>query len=208
MTKFNENVHYVGKECDICDQKIRYIKTNKCVRCQSEYAKKYRESNRDRILEVQKIWREENPDYGRIWYEDNKDRRLKQMKQYRLENYQKTLETSRRYYKNNAKKVCKRTSQYKKDNPDKRRTWDNNRRAREQQSEGSYTTEEWLELCDFHGNKCLCCGKTDVKLTVDHVVPLKKGGSNLITNIQPLCLPCNLSKYIKTTDYRQSFIDS
>jgi 5-methylcytosine-specific restriction endonuclease McrA len=36
----------------------------------------------------------------------------------------------------------------------------------------------------------LCCGEAK-PLTVDHVVPVSKGGSNDISNIQPLCLECN-----------------
>lgn len=40
------------------------------------------------------------------------------------------------------------------------------------------------------------------RLTPDHVVPLGKGGSNDISNIQPLCLPCNLKKHNRCTDYR------
>jgi 5-methylcytosine-specific restriction endonuclease McrA len=48
----------------------------------------------------------------------------------------------------------------------------------------------------------LCCGRPDVKLTQDHVVPLARGGSNLIDNIQPLCASCNSSKGTQTIDYR------
>lgn len=78
------------------------------------------------------------------------------------------------------------------------------RRARKQQSGGSYTTAEWRELCAKYGHACLCCGKA-VKLTPDHVVPIAKGGANDISNIQPLCLPCNLRKATKTTDYRSTY---
>jgi 5-methylcytosine-specific restriction endonuclease McrA len=78
------------------------------------------------------------------------------------------------------------------------------RRARKQKQGGSYTAQEWRDLCALYGHVCLCCGEA-ARLTPDHVVPIAKGGSNDISNIQPLCLPCNLRKATKTTDYRPTY---
>jgi 5-methylcytosine-specific restriction endonuclease McrA len=39
-------------------------------------------------------------------------------------------------------------------------------------------------------------------LTADHNVQLSLGGSNAISNIQPLCGECNGAKGLATTDYR------
>ena len=75
-------------------------------------------------------------------------------------------------------------------------------RARKKGAGGRYTKQDWQELCERFGNRCLACGKIDCYLSPDHVIPLSRGGSNHITNIQPLCLPCNLSKNAKTVDYR------
>ena len=76
------------------------------------------------------------------------------------------------------------------------------RRARKAEAGGAFTDAEWSELCEKHGNKCLACGRADVKLAADHVVPLAKGGSNNIGNIQPLCRSCNSRKGVQMTDYR------
>lgn len=76
------------------------------------------------------------------------------------------------------------------------------RRARKAQTGGSYTAKQWEELKVLYGYKCLCCQRTDVKLTADHVIPLSKGGTSNIENIQPLCQTCNLRKSAKLIDFR------
>ncbi|MBE9479815.1 MAG: HNH endonuclease [Chloroflexi bacterium] len=72
---------------------------------------------------------------------------------------------------------------------------------------GDYTLQEWEDLCAIYDNRCLCCGRGDLLLTVDHIIPLIDGGSNNISNIQPLCKSCNSSKHIKHTDYHQRWVD-
>lgn len=76
------------------------------------------------------------------------------------------------------------------------------RRAAIKQSPGHFTEEEFQALCESYGNQCLACGRTDVRLSPDHVKPLSKMGPNVIENIQPLCRFCNQSKGAKEIDYR------
>ena len=78
------------------------------------------------------------------------------------------------------------------------------RRARKLGAIGSYTEDEWAALKAEYNYMCLCCKQQEpfIKLSVDHVVPLVLGGSNDISNIQPLCRSCNSRKHAKSTDYR------
>lgn len=62
---------------------------------------------------------------------------------------------------------------------------------------GSHTTNEWVQVKRRHAYLCAICGISEINtvLTKDHIIPLSKGGSNRIENIQPLCRPCNTRKY-------------
>lgn len=49
--------------------------------------------------------------------------------------------------------------------------------------------------------KCLCCGSKN-NLSIDHIIPINKGGKNKISNLQTLCKSCNSRKSDKFKDYR------
>jgi 5-methylcytosine-specific restriction endonuclease McrA len=45
-------------------------------------------------------------------------------------------------------------------------------------------------------HKCFCCKITFIKIRefhVGHVLSEKEGGTAVITNLRPICAPCNLS---------------
>ncbi len=44
--------------------------------------------------------------------------------------------------------------------------------------------------------QCQSCGKAndETNLTIDHIIPLARGGQNDISNLQTLCFTCNLQK--------------
>lgn len=44
--------------------------------------------------------------------------------------------------------------------------------------------------------QCQSCGKTttETQLTIDHIIPLARGGQNDISNLQTLCSRCNQKK--------------
>lgn len=86
-------------------------------------------------------------------------------------------------------------------------SWQKNKRNRNPR-EGSHTWNEWEAKKARYFWMCLCCKQHEpkIKLTQDHIVPLSKGGSDNIENIQPLCLRCNLIKSTKIIDYTNQYV--
>lgn len=83
------------------------------------------------------------------------------------------------------------------------------RRASKVGNGGSHTEAEWQSLAASYEFCCAACGKCpsgiwpDV-LCRDHVVPLTLGGTDDISNIQPLCNLCNVTKGNRhSTDHRK-----
>jgi 5-methylcytosine-specific restriction endonuclease McrA len=122
---------------------------------------------------------------------------------------------SRKYYLKNRKKIIEMTKKWKENNKDKQRAYDRKYRskwkkehkkenvfqykrwrARKFGNGGSHTIGEWETLKAQYNWTCLICGKQEpqIKLTEDHIIPLSKGGSDNIENIQPLCKTCNCKK--------------
>ena len=138
----------------------------KIEKCLSEFSKHKR--NKDGLqCECKRCCKE----YQGLYRQDNKERKAEWGKQYR------------QTPKGKAK--------------DKADT--QNRRARKLQNGGNHTGAELLNLFDLQSGKCPYCKtklfkKGNNKYHSDHVMPLSKGGTNDISNIQLLCPKCNLTK--------------
>ena len=66
---------------------------------------------------------------------------------------------------------------------------------------GCHTNGEWELLKDQYNFTCPSCQTYGIALTKDHIIPVSKGGSDNISNIQPLCMKCNVHKHTKVIKY-------
>lgn len=119
-------------------------------------------------------------------------------KAWRLANPEKHREEQRLYYSRNSKKVKKRVN---KTRPKYSKIYNPLYRTRKTKAGGKFTPEQWYELCRAAEFRCLCCRKKKA-LEADHIIPVSKGGTSWIWNIQPLCGTCNKKKRTKIIDYR------
>lgn len=107
---------------------------------------------------------------------------------------------NRAWAANNPERVSANNRAWRLANPERaallgRLKWQRRRAA------GVLTIADWKAVLALYGTTCLACGSDDPP-TIDHVVPISKGGTNTVENVQPLCMDCNNRKGTKTIDYR------
>lgn len=118
---------------------------------------------------------------------------------------------SRRHYERFRDLYIDRAREWVRENVNRRRAivrlHAHKRRAWKRGSSGAFTQQEWDALCERYDYRCLCCARRapEIQLTPDHIIPLSRGGSNTIDNIQPLCGNCNTRKNARTIDYRMKW---
>jgi 5-methylcytosine-specific restriction endonuclease McrA len=144
-----------------------------CKPCATERSRKWQSANRDRVNEV-----------GR-------------------KNYAKNLERSRanrrkrvrRWYARNPEVARAATKRWNLEHPEAKRISEAKRRVIKL-GNGVFTILP-KELNKLLSSKCNNCG-TSEEITLDHIIPISRGGRHSIGNLQPLCQSCNSSKNAKT----------
>lgn len=110
------------------------------------------------------------------------------------------LERQRERYAADPERYLAANREWAKANPEKVSLVHRVKRQRKRAA-GNLTAADWRAVLKRYGTLCLCCGSSEPP-TIDHVIPLSRGGSNTVDNVQPLCNTCNMRKGTKTIDYR------
>lgn len=157
--------------CKDCDREYRSIPENKEHR--KEYDREY-----NSIPGIKQHKKEYNKQYRSM--PENKKHEKEYKKEYCL-------------IPKNKEHIREHNKQYRKNNPNKILTYHAQRRSlKARASTISFTKEEYFDRMSVFNFSCAYCGgpwEHD-----DHVIPLSKGGLNVLANLRPACAHCNLSK--------------
>lgn len=158
-------------------------------------------------------WTEEQKEKHRIrsrmWAKSHPEEHRKQNRLYYIANPKPYNIRNSIWRKNNPEKESNRKINYRLfhpekiklwhiNNPEKRKSYSHRHRALVLGNGGTYTTQDILALLMVFNNRCPKCKQRppNVKLTIDHAFPLKRGGTNWPSNLQILCTSCNSKKHL------------
>lgn len=204
------------KRCTKCGETklLSQMKQNRgqasswCKACAAAGTRRYVAQHREEVLTKK-----------REWHYTNRDRILMQKAEYRETRREELRAKARAYAADRIPLLVAKARARRQANPGPsrayHRAWNSahpevmraiqqRRRTRERGNGGSFTAAEWEALVVQYGRRCLMCGKQEpeIKLTIDHVIPIAQGGSNNVSNLQPLCSTCNKRKGAKILDLR------
>lgn len=168
------------------------------------YTAAHKEQSAVRSKAYHATHREQRRAAGVAWHAANKDRHNAQIAAWAVANTERAKATALVWRQANKARVYALRAAWSRENRGKVIAYRFLRRQRVAAAGRPYTGAEWEVLKAQYNYRCLQCGRSepDITLTFDHVVPLTKGGTNDITNGQPLCGPCNSRKHTQVIDLR------
>ncbi len=139
-------------------------------------------------------------------------RALENQKRYRAERAEHYRELHRQWVAENP-----RSAEQLKSDKERLQIWDaahpgrkavreQKRRARKAAVLNDFTAEQWDALKIAYRYRCAYCGEKPKNLTMDHVIPISKGGPHTLSNIVPACKTCNTAKGARQAPSHQTVL--
>jgi 5-methylcytosine-specific restriction endonuclease McrA len=176
---------------EINEKQLARIHANPALDAHTKEQKRaYFESHREQSRESGRAWQKRNRAHGRRkgreWYRKHREEYLAHLRRkrakWRAEHREEHKARARRTYQRNA--LVHRAKSAR-------------RRKRVAGAAGHHTIEQWMARVAYYGWRCRWCRKelTLATLTMDHVIPIAKGGTDWASNLVPACGSCNSRKY-------------
>jgi 5-methylcytosine-specific restriction endonuclease McrA len=173
---------------------------NDCKVCNLEYHKNlYLKKRSQRLLQVKQYYYanyETKIAYNQNYQSVNRIDLAEKRAAKRANNLLVERKRQRDWARNNRDKVAKSERKYYETHPEMIRKKQAARRAK-QSGNKTYliTKSEWLK---FYAQECFYCKSKTKTMTIEHLIPISRGGNHSIGNLTTLCLSCNSSKSGKT----------
>lgn len=190
------------QKCKSCDKKYRDDNKIKLL----EYNRQYYSSNKEKILISQKTYYENNKELicekNKQYVKNNIEivrarRKISFSKYFKLNRDKCLAKAKDRYYKNKDKE-SERKKLYHQTKKGKIARINSKHKRRLMEKSGDVTNEQLLALIKNARNCYWCnCNLEDVKIHIDHYVPLSKGGEHTLNNLVISCDACNMKKGAK-----------
>lgn len=187
-----------------------------CRACNNGKHKLYRDSNRERIAESERIYYTENKnkvtERNKKYVETHKKEVTERRKTYRDANKSHINGEGKKYYTEhrddfavkgkiyreaNKEHISKHKREYAKENRPSCNINNHNYRARSRKLLHTLTEEQWRSVVNIFENTCAYCGE-EKPLAQEHFYPMLHGGDYTVSNIICACKRCNGSKGAKS----------
>lgn len=158
-----------------------------CKLCWTARSAIYRAQNIDAVRAIERTSKKKHWDADPMIRENNrryKKKNRSQLRDYERERYRRDPE----YYRTAMRR-------WRANNPEACYVQDVKKRTRRSQAKGTATEKQVRDRMAYWGFRCWACA--GVMESVDHVIPLSRGGTNWPANLRPCCLSCNSSKGAK-----------
>jgi 5-methylcytosine-specific restriction endonuclease McrA len=172
------------------------------------YLHTYYIENRDELLAKQTQRYAEHRDgilvQKRQHYAEHREELSTRQKKYRVENLVKVRELEKaRSLRRPRREKKAYLANYRKEHQVEYQVYTNRRRALQRENTPPdllLTAVQWREILERYHYCCAYCGTNAAHLTIDHVVPVSRGGQHTKENIVPACQSCNSAKHDHTLE--------